>query len=190
MLSHLTSHGIRISCRFRVRFYGRAFFFILKDNPPHGPRPSSLALRFFLFLLHCIGPVWAPLAFRRAFLHPSPAMLSRSLVFSALLSYLSYSQTSDVRTHSPTHHLAARKGVWSKGSWLRARCFVLFYLFYFVLFFLLKPCFISPHFAEGSDSGAWNGLAMGAARSVFSLLLDRSGFLGCVCSEAVRAGSV
>ena len=39
----------------------------------------------FLFLLHCIGPVWAPLAFRRAFLPPSPAMLSRSLVFSTLL---------------------------------------------------------------------------------------------------------
>jgi len=38
--------------------------------------------------------------------------------------------------------------------------------------------FISPHFAEGSDSGARNGLATGAARWVFSLLLNHWGFLG------------
>ena len=85
-ITHLISHSIRISCRFRVRFYGRAFFFYSKRQPATWRFPPclfSLALRFFLFLLHCIGPVRAPLAFRCV--PPSPAMLSRSLVFSALL---------------------------------------------------------------------------------------------------------
>jgi len=65
----------------------------------------------------------------------SDALALARLLCSALLSYLSYSQAGDVRTHSPTYHRAARKGVWSKGSWPRARCFVLFYLFYSVSFF-------------------------------------------------------
>ena len=34
----------------------------------------------------------------------------------------------------------------------------------FILFWDWNPVFISPLFVNGSDSGAWNGLAMGAAR--------------------------
>lgn len=158
--SHLTSHT---AYAFLVDFgFGSTaalffFFFTLKDNPPHGPRPSSLALRFFLFLLHCIGPVWAPLAFRRAFLHPSPAMLSRSLVFSALLC----SPTSLIPkpamfepTHPPTigrrEKACGPKACGHEHGALF--CFICFTFFWG--FFLLEPCFISPHFAKGSDSGA------------------------------------
>ena len=90
LTSHI-SHNIRISCEFQVRIDGGAFFYSNR-KPATWRFPSRLFSRspLFLFLLHCISPVWAPLAFRRAFLPPSPAMLSRSLVFSALLSYFSY----------------------------------------------------------------------------------------------------
>ena len=120
----------------------------------------------------------------------SDALALARLLCSALLSYLSYSQASDVRTHSPTYHWAARKGVWSKGSWPRARCFVLFYLFYCFFFYIIETLFLSHRFLL-------RGLI--PARGMGWLWVPLDGYFLCfwtvgafwsVCSEAVRAGSV
>jgi hypothetical protein len=137
-ISHLTQHT-HFLWIFGFGYTAAHFFFYSKRKPATWRFPARLFSRspLFLFLLHCIGPVWAPLASWRAFL-PPPAMLSRSLVFSALLSYLSYSQASDVRTRPPS---GGAKGVWSKSSWPRARGFA------FVLFcFGIGTLFLSHRF--------------------------------------------
>lgn len=71
-------------------------------------------------------------------------------------------------------------------------------LFCFILFWDWNTVFISPLFVDGSDSGAWNGLAMGAARWDFLYLCTVGAFWGVrhrnqgenVCLGAVRAGFV
>lgn len=160
-ISHLTQHTHFLWVSGSV-LQPRFFFFFYSKTIRHMAFPAR---RFFFFFSTASVPSGHHWRFGVRSSLSSDALALARLLCSALLSYLSYSQASHVRTHEPTHHRAARKACRPKarGHEPGALSFVLFCFVLFCSVLFLDPVFISPLFVEGSDSGAWNGLAMGAA---------------------------
>jgi len=150
-----------------------ALFFTLIENPPHGvfPLVFSLALRFSFFFSTASVPSGHHWRFGvRSSLPLQRCSRARS-------SSLLRSPTSLIpkpAMFEPIHPSIIRRR--DKACCLKARGHERGALLCFILLWDWIPVFISPFFVNGSDSGAWNGLAMGAARWDFLCLCTVGAF--------------